>query len=216
MTNRRQFLRASGVLLSLPYLESFAAPAAVSKLRRRTVAINFGLGLYGPNLFPDKSGKDFELTPYLRELEEFRNDFTILSGTSHPGVDGGHSAEKSFLTAAPHPGSASFKNTISIDQLLAEKIAAETRFAYLALSLSGRSLSWSRSGVELPSETRPSKLFEKLFLEGQQDEKQKQIQRLRDGQSIMDTVRESAQHVTSGQQPRSTEVGTIFFGCPRH
>ena len=69
MTNRRHFLRASGVLLSLPYLETFAAPAPVSKLRRRTVAINFGLGLHGPNLFPEKSGKEFELTPYLRELK---------------------------------------------------------------------------------------------------------------------------------------------------
>ena len=215
MTNRRQFLRASGVLLTLPSLESFAAPAPVSKLRRRAVAINFGLGLHGPNLFPEKSGKEFELTPYLRELEVFRNDFTILSGTSHPGVDGGHSAEKSFLTAAPHPGSASFKNTISIDQLLAERIAAETRFSYLALSLSGRSLSWSRSGVELTSETRPSKLFERLFIDDKQDKKQKQIQRLRDGQSIMDTVRENARSMSRRVSLRDQQKLEQYYSVVR-
>ncbi len=215
MTNRRQFLRASGILLALPYLETFAAPVSTNHLRRRTVAINFGLGLHGPNLFPEKSGSDFPLTPYLRELKEFRNQFTVLSETSHPGVDGGHSAEKSFLTAAPHPGSASFKNTISIDQLLAEKMGAETRFGYLALSLSGRSLSWSRSGVELPSESRPSKLFEKLFLDGKRDEKQKQMQRLRDGQSIMDTVRENARSMSRRVSNRDQQKLEQYFSVVR-
>ena len=192
MQSRRQFLRAYGVLLTLPCLESFGAPPTTRDDRTRMVAINIGLGLHGPNLFPETAGRGYEMTPYLGVLEEFRDDFTILSGTSHPGVDGGHSAEKSFLTAAPHPGSASFKNTISLDQLLAEKIGGQTRFGYLPLSLSGRSLSWSRSGVELPSESRPSQLFTRLFLEGKPEQKKKQIQRLRDGQSIMDAVRENA------------------------
>ena len=192
MQSRRQFLRASGVLLTLPCLESLGASPAPRVDRTRMVAINIGLGLHGPNLFPETAGRSYEITPYLRVLEEFRDDFTILSGTSHPGVDGGHSAEKSFLTAAPHPGSASFKNTISLDQLLAEKIGGHTRFGYLPLSLSGRCLSWSRSGVELPSESRPSQVFTQLFLEGKPDEKKRQIQRLRDGQSIMDAVRENA------------------------
>ena len=215
MTSRRHFLRASGVLLSLPSLETFAAPSAVGQSRRRTVAINIGLGLHGPNLFPSESGRDFELTPYLRELRDFREDFTIVSGTSHPGVDGGHTSEKSFLTAAPHPGSASFKNTISLDQLLAEKIGAATRFGYLALSLSGRSLSWSRSGVELPSETRPSKLFEKLFLDGKPDEKQRQIQRLRDGQSVMDTVRENARSMSRRVSTRDQQKLEQYFSVVR-
>ena len=177
MQNRRKFLQASGILLTLPSLESFGGPPARNMDRKRTVAINIGLGLHGPNLFPETAGRNYEQTTYLRVLEEFRDQLTILSGTSHPGVDGGHSAEKSFLTAAPHPGSASFKNTISLDQVLAEKIGARTRFGYLPLSLSGRSLSWSRSGVELPSESRPSQLFTRLFLDGNPDEKKRQIQR---------------------------------------
>jgi hypothetical protein len=215
MQSRRQFLRASGVLLTLPCLESFAAPPTTKDDRRRMVAINIGLGLHGPNLFPETAGRGYEMTPYLGVLEDFRDDLTILSGTSHPGVDGGHSAEKSFLTAAPHPGSASFKNTISLDQLLAERLGDKTRFAYLALSLAGRSLSWSRSGVELPSETRPSQVFTRLFLEGRPDEKQKQIQRLRDGQSIMDVVRENARNMSRRVSNRDRQKLEQYYSVVR-
>lgn len=215
MQNRRKFLQASGILLTLPSLESFGGPPARNMDRKRTVAINIGLGLHGPNLFPETAGRNYEQTTYLRVLEEFRDQLTILSGTSHPGVDGGHSAEKSFLTAAPHPGSASFKNTISLDQVLAEKIGARTRFGYLPLSLSGRSLSWSRSGVELPSESRPSQLFTRLFLDGNPDEKKRQIQRLRDGQSIMDAVRENASDMAKRLSHRDRQKLEQYFSVVR-
>ena len=215
MQNRRKFLQASGILLTLQSLESFGGPLARNMDRKRTVAINIGLGLHGPNLFPETSGRNYEQTTYLRVLEEFRDQLTILSGTSHPGVDGGHSAEKSFLTAAPHPGSASFKNTISLDQVLAEKIGARTRFGYLPLSLSGRSLSWSRSGVELPSESRPSQLFTRLFLDGNPDEKKRQIQRLRDGQSIMDAVRENASDMAKRLSHRDRQKLEQYFSVVR-
>ena len=198
--DRRTFLRGAGVALSLPLLDAMcparAASAAAERLRQRLVLIDLGFGLHAPNLFPEKSGPDYEMTPYLDVLKEFRDDFTIISGTSHPDVDGGHFAAKSFLTAAPKPTSANFKNTISLDQLAAEQIGLETRFSYLALSLMpGRSISYSRSGVEIPSESRPSKLFARLFLEGKPDEKQRQMQRLKDGQSVMDAVLDKARRM---------------------
>lgn len=190
--NRRTFLRSSTATLALPLLECFGggakATAAATANPQRMVAINVGLGLHAPHLIPTQAGRDYQLTPYLEPIAALRDRFTVISGTSHPDVDGGHSAEKSFLTAAPHPGSPSFRNTISLDQLAAEKLGAETRFAYLATSLGGSGLSWSRSGVEIPSDSSPSKLFEKLFLEGKPEEKARQVQGIVDGQSIMDTV----------------------------
>ena len=196
---RRHFLRASGVTIGLPFLEAMmptgskAAEAAVAK--SRMVAINVGLGLHTPNIIPEKAGRDYLITPYLKPIESFRNKFTVISGSSHPGVDGGHSAEKSFLTAASHPGSTSFRNSVSLDQLVANQIGAETRYASLSLSLAGRGLSWSRGGVEIPSETRPSYVFAKLFLEGKPHEKAQQIQRLKDGQSILDVVMDKTKSV---------------------
>jgi len=199
--SRRTFLRGSGVALGLPLLEAMtslraAAATADAAARTRMVAINVGLGLHVPHIIPEKAGRDYETPLYLKKLEDLREKFTILSGVSHPGVDGGHLAEKSFLTAAPHPGSASFQNTISLDQYAAEKIGDRTRYASLALSLAGRGLAWSRSGVEVPSHTRPSLVFAQLFLEGKPSEKAAQIQRLKDGQSVLDMVQEKTKRMS--------------------
>lgn len=153
------------------------------------VLIDFGFGLHAANLFPKTAGFAYETTPYLSLLQNHRNDFTIISGTSHPDVDGGHFAAKSFLTAAPKPASATFKNTISLDQVAADHLGNQTRFRSLTLTLlPGRGLSYSRSGVEIPAESKPSHLFAKLFLDGDPREKQLQVQRLKDGKSILDTV----------------------------
>jgi hypothetical protein len=182
-------LRASGVALGLPFLDAMTPAFARSAApRRRMVAVNFGLGLHLPHLVPATTGRDYVLTPYLEELKDVREQFTVISGTSLPGVDGGHLAEKSFLTAAPHPGSASFRNSISLDQVAAEKIGLDTRFGFLALSSAGRGLAWTRSGAEIPTDTRPSQLYAKLFLEGKPDEKAKRRQQLKDGRSVLDSV----------------------------
>ena len=187
--SRRQMLRASGLALGLPLLDAMTPAFARSAApRRRMVAVNFGLGLHLPHLVPVTPGRDYALTPYLEEFKDLREQFTVISGTSLPGVDGGHLAEKSFLTTAPHPGSASFKNSISLDQLAAEKIGLETRFGFLALSSAGRGLAWTRSGAEIPSDSRPSHLYAKLFLEGKADEKAKRKQQLKDGRSVLDSV----------------------------
>jgi len=187
--SRRQMLRASGVALGLPFLDAMTPAFARSAApRRRLVAINFGLGLHLPHLVPIAAGSDYALTPYLEELKAYREHFTVISGTSLPGVDGGHLAEKSFLTTVPHPNSASFKNSLSLDQLAAEKIGLETRFGFLALSQAGRGLAWTRSGAEIPTDNRASQLYAKLFLEGKAGEKALRRQQLKDGRSVLDAV----------------------------
>ncbi|MCP4173776.1 MAG: DUF1552 domain-containing protein [Fuerstiella sp.] len=192
--SRRTFLRASGVAVGLPFLDALQpqAMAAAESPRRRMVAVNVGLGLHAPNIVPGTPGRDYELPPYLKAVEQFRDQFTFISGTSHPDVGGGHQSGKSFLTAAKHPNSAGFRNSISLDQYAAERLGAETRFSSLALTISGPGLSWSRSGVEIPAEVRPSRVFQQLFLEGKPSEKARQIQRLEDGRSVLDVVLDKA------------------------
>src|SRR5205085_1866185 len=124
-------------------------------------------------------------TKYLQLIQGFRNKFTVISGASHPNVDGGHHAERSFLTAAPHPGSPSFRNSISVDQVAAERIGLETRFASLVLTTGGLGLSWSRSGVEIPAISRPSVVFARMFLEGDAEEKAATRKWLAEGRSIL-------------------------------
>jgi hypothetical protein len=188
--SRRTFLRASGVAVGLPFLDAMQPQAFATETspHRRMVAVNVGLGLHAPNIIPATAGRNYELPPYLKTVETFRDQFTFISGASHPDVGGGHQSGKAFLTAAKHPNSAGFKNSISLDQFAAEQLGAETRFSSLALTISGPGLSWSRSGVEIPAEVRPSQVFQQLFLEGKPSAKAKQIQRLEDGQSVLDVV----------------------------
>ena len=115
----------------------------------------------------------------------------MFSGTSHPDVTGGHSAEATFLTAAPHPGAASFRNSISLDQFAAERIGHQTRVAGLPLVVAksgNQSLSFTASGVMLPAERSPAQVFKALFVAGDAASVERQIEDLRTGRSILDTV----------------------------
>jgi hypothetical protein len=214
--NRRTMLRTTGVALGLPLLECMLpfkrTVSASGKLDaspsdiRRMVAICAPLGIHTPHLFPEIAGADYQATPYLEPLQPLRDKFTVISGLMHPDVDGGHAAEKSFLTGAAHPGQPSFQNTVSVDQLAAEQIGHKTRFGSLTLSAGQSSLSYSRSGVQIPAESRPSRLFAKLFLEGTEEEKATNIRRIEDGQSVMDLVREQTGQLirSAGKQDNQT------------
>jgi len=158
------------------------------------LAICNNLGLLPEKFFPahDQTGRGYQLSPYLEELRAHREDFTVFSGVWHPDVDGGHPADNCFLTAAPHPGSGGFRNTISLDQYIAEQIGHLTRFPSLTLGVNIRqglrSLSWTGGGVLIPCEEKPSEIFKRLFIRGSPDEVRAQMRRIALGQSIMDTV----------------------------
>lgn len=199
---RRSFLQAAGVSLALPCLDWFAPSrvrAAEAAPRRRMVCLCTPLGLHPPYFFPEKDGEDYELTPYLEVLRDFRSDFTVVSGLSHAGQSPGfaHQASASFLTGAQGAGRPGFKNSISLDQFAAEHIGGQTRFPSLALSGEGAGLSWTRTGALVPASTMPSKVFAKLFLDGRPDEVQAQVNRLADGRSILDDVRDQAASLRS-------------------
>src|SRR5262245_44160325 len=110
---RRTFLRAAGLSLALPWLDAFGdSPRAKRQTPRRMVCICTPLGLHPAYFFPEKVGKDYELTPYVEVLKEFRSDFTVVSGLSHAGMSPGfaHQASASFLTGVQGAGRPGFKN----------------------------------------------------------------------------------------------------------
>uniref|UniRef100_A0A7C2JZ86 DUF1552 domain-containing protein n=1 Tax=Schlesneria paludicola TaxID=360056 RepID=A0A7C2JZ86_9PLAN len=194
--SRRTVLRGAGVALALPWLNAmtaaFASPAA-SPPPRRFVAMTLGLGLHGPNLFPKEAGRDYQPSRYLEPIQDLRERFTVISGSSHPGVSGGHRAEASLLTAAPMSSSAQSKNTISLDQLLARHLGDKTRFPSLVLGLSGsNSPSYTENGSMIPAEDSPARLFTRLFVNDSVRDRERQTQRAREGQSIMDLVADDA------------------------
>ncbi|MFT5467882.1 MAG: hypothetical protein ACI8UO_002990 [Verrucomicrobiales bacterium] len=208
---RRHFLKGVGTAIALPFLDAmvpaFARGASGDPPPRRFVGICTTLGLHAPHLFPKTTGRDYEMTTYLKHLKEHREDFTLFSGLSHQNQQGndGHASEMTWLTGAMRPGLAGFRNTISLDQLIAEKIGLETRFPYLALSSGGGSMSWSASGVSIPAENSPAAIFKALFTEGADWEKKHEMSQIKTRRSILDTVMGEAKKLENDLGERDRE-----------
>jgi len=192
--NRRTFLRASGVAIGLPFLDVMiparAADAKKAAARPpRMVLIGQPLGMYGPNFFPEKPGKDYESSRYLKLLQNHRDRFTVFSGMSHRYA-AGHFAEVGLLTgvAPEFIRDKDIKNGISLDQEAASHIGNQTR--YPSLVLGGGDVAWNWRGVRIPAESRATQVFRKLFIAGTPEEEARELQRVKDGQSILDDVGE--------------------------
>ena len=219
--DRRSFLRGSGVTVALPLLHAmtpaFGRTTDSPASPKRFVAMNASLGFHAPYLFPDKAGKQYVPTPYLEELKDHLKDFTLFSGLSHPSQNGnnGHASELTWLTSAQRPGLAGFKNTISLDQLIARQIGAATRFPSLTLGTRGQSLSWTANGVALPVETSPSKLYQQLFVQGTRQEIADQVQQLEKGKSVLDVVQGDARTLERDLGHRDREKLEEYLGSIR-
>ena len=146
------------------------APAAAP---RRMVCIETNMGILPNYFFPEAAGRDYALTPYLEKLAAVRNKMSVFSGCSHPGVTGGHAAEKCFLTGTPHPERGGFRNWVSIDQFAAERIGNHTRYPSLVLAVSNennQTLSFTRSGAPISAERSANRLFRRLFMQGRPED----------------------------------------------
>jgi hypothetical protein len=190
--SRRAFLRGAGVVVALPLLDAmtpaFAAPRQVI---RRLVGMETNMGILPQFFFPEKAGRDYVAPPYLERLAPFRNNMTVFSGTSLPGVTGGHAADRCFLTGTPHPERGGFRNWVSLDQVAAEQIGGDTRFPSLVLAMTsegGMTLSFTRSGAAITAERSPKKVFQKLFVQGKPEEVEANAEAIRQGRSLLDFV----------------------------
>ena len=223
---RRTLLRGAGVALGLPLLEAMrpargGTPSGNPAVPRRLVAIQTNMGILPQFFFPEEAGRSYKLSPYLEKLDANPDDFTVFSGTSHPGVDGAHSAEKCFLTGTPHPGAGGFRNGISLDQFAAEQIGGQTRYPSLVLAntMEGSTHSYTRSGVPIPSQRSPRKLFLELFVPGKPEEVAASVEALRQGRSTLDFVSDRARSLknslSTGDRRRLDEYFTAVRDLER-
>lgn len=217
--HRRSALRGcGGVLLALPvFLTAKNRLLSAQDKERRTTDVGprrfctivFPNGVSLPpedhaahqdwNWFPHETGSRYKLTKTLAPLEGLKENFSILSGLSHPPMRNSiaHITADCFLTGAD--SSVNYQNSISVDQLVASRIGTETRFPSLALSSDGgvgvpgrtQTLSFSASGKPVPSLSEPRQIFNRLF--GVRN-KSKTEQRNEFGRnrSILDSVAEEA------------------------
>jgi len=193
LISRRLFLRNSGIALGLPMLESML-PAAPSVPPRRMICIGVPFGFDPTAFVPVATGRDYTLPSHLTHLAAFRDDFTVVSGLSHPNTGGGgHKAEAVMLTGAPYPDySHNLKNTISVDQAFAARFRGETRYESFVLTTQGQSLSVTGNGVSIPAIGQPSAVFKKLFLAATPAEIDVEMRRIDEGRSMLDFVSDRA------------------------
>jgi hypothetical protein len=212
--DRRTFLRGLGVSCMLPYLEGMAM-TSFSKLTeplppKRLCFLYFPNGVALPpeespyhkkwNWFPIEEGKNYQLTHSLEPLKGHRNEMSILGGLSHPFSRNvlGHMAGDSFLTGGDLRGE--YKNSISVDQVAAEKLSKYTRFRSLTLSTDGgvgyksrtSTLSFNSAGKPIPSEHRQREIFERYFSPNGGNTTQERRKSLNQGKKIVDLVLEDS------------------------
>ena len=219
--SRRKLLRGLGVGLALPMLDCMNPVFGKSKIKpsHRMLLISNNLGVLPGPFFPKAGGADYELSPYLDLIKEFRNDFTICSGLSHPAVTGGHSTENCFLTGARDPTGSGFRNTQSLDQYAVEKLGQQTRFPTINLGVNInkglRSLSWTRDGVLLPAEDSPSALFRRMFVQGNAAEQQRRLRQLRERGSILDAINDDMRRFEANVGPNDRHRLDQYFTSVR-
>ena len=190
--SRRAAIKAAGISLGLPYLDAMRpafAAAETGAPAKRFVGVSLALGLHGPYLVPEKGGTDYAPSPYLKSLQDIRDRFTIVSGSSHPGVVGGHTAEASIFSACPNQRGATSRNTISLDQLMAKHLGHETRFPSMTLNTGSESSpSYTENGAMVPAMNDPVKVFAQLFVDDDEKEQNRQAELIRSGRSVMDVI----------------------------
>ena len=166
LIDRRHALRAMGTCIALPMLECMIPLKAKEKTEtpRRSAFMYLANGVHSLNYQITKPGKDYTFSRSLKPLEKFRNVITPISGLHHPGSLGHHhNCINIFLTGAKI--GAAHRNTISVDQKMAQVTGQYTRYPSMEIALTQGSLAWTADGVQLPAQRRCSQIFASLFEE---------------------------------------------------
>lgn len=229
---RRTFLKGLGTAIALPMLDAMT-PAFPALHRFRIKAPCRMAFVYVPNGIdmrnwtPKTEGANFDLPRILEPLASNRGDFLVLSGLAHMNGralgdgPGDHArAAATFLTGV-HPkktAGADILVGVSVDQLAAQKVGSETRFASLELGCEdGRqvgscdsgyscaysnSISWRTTSTPMPPEINPRLVFERLFAGLDTTETPaSRAKRDRYNKSILDFVMEDTQELKGSLGP---------------
>ena len=165
--DRRHALRAMGTCIALPMLDCMLPRRAMEKATatpRRSAFIYLANGMHSLNYQILTPGRDYQFSRSLKPLEKHREVITPISGMHHPGALGHHhNCIKIWLTGGKL--GPSDRNTISVDQKMAELTGQHTRYPSMEIAINQESLAWTTDGVGLPPLRRCSEIFASLFEE---------------------------------------------------
>ena len=226
--NRRHFLRGAGVTIALPSLESLGfrqfASAASSRTAvppKRSVFLSIGFGVTKETWFPDASqtGADYQLPEGLAPLKRHHGHLTVVQGYSNKFSNEAHWGSTFWLTGANRysvPGQ-NMANSISADQVVAQHIGRDTRFASLPLNGSdlqghgpGLSMAWDQRGKPIAGQDDPVQVFHKLFSAEEMPLEQRQAA-IAENRSVLDAILTDAKRVERGLSKNDTEKINEYF-----
>ncbi len=235
MKTRRHILRSSSALIALPFLESLgfnrfasAASRAPAAPPRRMVFLGMGYGVTEDSWFPreDQPGEDYDMPPGLQPLERHRADFSIVQQLSNRWSRSGHEGSTFWLTGANQfEGGATFRNSISADQVAAAAFGRHTRFPSIQLSGAdpdmghaghgpGLSMAWDARGKPVAGLNSPVDLYHRLFSPDNTPlaDRQKLLAQKR---SVLDAVLEDAKDLQRGLASNDVEKLGEYFDSIR-
>lgn len=225
-TDRRKFLKGLGAAVSLPLFEaSLSSSMAATTSAAQPVRLGYFFIPNGVNLehwTPKETGFSYQLPKTLQPLAHLKNDINVISGLTHDkgranGDGAGDHARSAgvFLTAAQPLKSegAEIRAGQSVDQRAAEIIGNQTRFPSLELGTEGgrpfgkcdsgyscaysNNISWKNDITPMSKLTNPREVFERLFGDGKQKEKDENSElRKRYKKSILDFVLEDSRQLS--------------------
>jgi len=106
--SRRAMLRGTSAALALPLLEALEMPpafgaAGTPKPPRRMVFIYASTGVAVPYWTPKGEGADYELSPTLNTLKDFKDDMLVISGLDHRREDRASNEHDMASSTLPSP-----------------------------------------------------------------------------------------------------------------
>lgn len=201
--------------IGLPALEPMLnshgnAYAAGEPIPSRFVLWFNGNGIPERYWIPAETGADYQLTPCLAPLAPFRDRVHVVSGLDNPAArmpgpgNDHHRSMSGLMTGTPFTGRGA--GGPSIDQLVAERIGASSRFRSLQIGVCQeshgesihRNMSWAGYERALLPELVPADLFDRIFGTRPRDWMDRK-------KSVLDAVREDFGDLnrTLGQSDRA-------------
>lgn len=234
--SRRSLLKGLGTAITLPFLESLlpsklagdtlrgAAQKIVPVVPRRVAWFYVPNGIHMPAWTPEKSGRDFEITPTLKPLSQLKDKMTIITGlvddkaNAHGDGGGDHArAQASYLTGAQpfKTGGANIHAGISADQAGAAKIGHLTKLPSLEIGIEGgaaagscdsgyscaysHNISWRGPTNPATKDINPQSVFDRMFSDSNPNESNEaRLKRIADKKSVLDFVTNSANNISKG------------------
>jgi hypothetical protein len=237
--SRRTLLQGLGTTVALPALEAMLPrrASAATGAPKRFVAFYVPCGIHMQDWTPSNNGAGYTSTPILSALADagVKDNVNVLTGLrndpARPDGPGDHaSGTGAFLTAA-HPfktSGANIKNGISVDQVIANALKGKAKFNSLELGIDGgaangdcdsgyscayaRNIAWAGDTTPLAKETRPDKVFERLFSGADPNQSAQALaKRKRDKQSVLDAVKSDATRISGKLGARDKQKLDEYF-----